>query len=49
MTAPVENPKEEFPLWLSRLRILQSVLEDMGSSPGLTQWVSDPSLPQAAV
>ena len=23
--------------------------EDMGSNPGLTQWIKDPALPQAAV
>ena len=36
----------EFLLWLSGLR--HSVCEDAGLIPGLTQWVKDPVLPQAA-
>ena len=35
----------EFPLWLSRLRTRQSVLEDVGLIPGLAQRVKDPALP----
>ena len=39
----------EFPLWHSGLRTRHSVHEDVGSTPGLTQWVKDLVLPQAAV
>ena len=39
----------EFPLYLSRLRSQHSVCEDEGSIPGLTHWVKDPELLQAAV
>ena len=38
----------EFLLWLSRLRIQQSVYGDVGSIPSFAQWVKDPVLPQAA-
>ena len=45
----VESPwHEEFPLRLSRLRIQYSVLENVGPTPGLAQWVKDTVLPQAA-
>ena len=33
----------EFLLWLSRLKTLQSVHEDSGLIPGLSQWVKDPA------
>ena len=39
----------EFPLWLSGLRTWQSLYEDMGSTPGLVQWVKDLVLLQAAL
>ena len=34
--------------WLSGLRTLHCVCEDVGSMPGLVQWVKDLVLPQAA-
>ena len=37
----------EFPLWLTGLRT-QCLCEDEGSIPGLTQWVRDLVLWQAA-
>ena len=39
----------EFPLWFSGLRPQHSLCEDVGSIPGLTQWVKHPTLPQAEV
>ena len=38
----------EFPLWLSGLRHQNSVHEDVGLIPGLTQWVKDQAFLQAA-
>ena len=38
----------EVPLWLSRLRTWHSFRNDASLIPGITQWVKDPALPQAA-
>ena len=38
----------EFPLWLRGLIIWHSVHKDVGSIPGLIQWVKDPVLLEAA-
>ena len=38
----------EFPLWLNRLRIQHCLPKDVGSIPGLTLWVKDPAMLQAA-
>ena len=37
----------EFPSWLSRLRTQNYLPEDVGSIPGLAQWVKDLVLPRA--
>ena len=39
----------EFPLWLIELKTWYGVCEDVGSIPGLIQWVKDLELLQAAV
>ena len=39
----------DFPLWLSRLRTQLGVHEDVGSIPGLIQWLKVPALPLAVV
>ena len=38
----------ELLLWLSRLKDPARIQEEVGSIRGLTQWVKDPALPQAA-
>ena len=44
----IKIPILEFPLWFSELRTQHSVREDTGLIPGLTQWVKDLALRQAA-
>ena len=41
------RPLWELLLWLSGLRTWQSICEDVGSIPGLTQWIKDLALPLA--
>ena len=41
------TPKQEFPLWLSRLRTRPCLFEEAGWIPGLPQWVKDAALLQA--
>ena len=40
---------EEFLLWLSELKTLHSLREDVGLIPGLAHWVEDLAFLQAAV
>ena len=42
-------PSWGFLLWLSGLRTQHSAHEDVGSIPGLTHWIKDSALLQAAV
>ena len=42
-----KKTSQEFPLWLSRSRTQCCLCEDVGSIPGLAQWVKEPALPQA--
>ena len=44
-----ERHEGEVPVVAQRVKNLNSCLEDMGSTPGLAQWVKDPVLPQAAM
>ena len=44
----IKKKKMELPLWLSRLRTC-TVSEDVGSIPGLIQWVKDPEMLEAVV
>ena len=37
------------PILVQLVKNQTSIYEDMGSTPGLTQWVKDPALPQASV
>ena len=39
---------QEFPLWLRGVRTQCCLCEDVGLIPGLTWWLKDPVLPQAA-
>ena len=36
---PLVQPQKEFPVWLSGLRTQCCLSEDVGSIPGLVQWV----------
>ena len=44
-----ELTKDEFLLWLSRLRTRKSVHQDLDPIPALAQGVKDPALPQVVV
>ena len=41
---PNRKCSEELPLWLSGLKTRYGVQEDVGSIPGLAQWVKDLAL-----
>lgn len=38
---------QEFPLWLNSLKTQYTLCEDVGSIPGLAQWIKEPPLPKA--